>query len=41
MTVFARVLDATRLNLAVMRRLEYGERPIIGMLGMETAHGVD
>jgi hypothetical protein len=47
MAVFARVLEATRLNLNVMQRLrdlragrlEYGEMPARGWARTETGHG--
>ena len=47
LAVFARVLDATRANLAVMNRLrelregrlEYGERQVRGWAPAEASHG--
>lgn len=47
MAVFARVLEATRANLQVMRRLrqvrtgclEYGERQVLGWSRTEGSHG--
>jgi aminopeptidase N len=47
MAVFARVLEATRANLQVMRRLrqlragclEYGERQVLGWNPTEGSHG--
>lgn len=47
MAVFARVLEATRANLQVMRRLwqlrtgclEYGERQVLGWSPKEGSHG--
>ena len=49
MAVFARVLEATRANLSVMKRLrelrtgqlEYTERQARGGVGAEGRHGVD